>query len=68
MRALTVVAAVTFVVGVQSMASASAVNRAILRKNNDAGASSTVIQKDEPPVTGMPTPRYRGRVNAHGAP
>lgn len=53
MRNLTVSAAAALVLAVQLAPSAQAADNPIIRKNNDAGASSTVIRKDEPPLTAI---------------
>lgn len=58
MRALmAAAAAATLILSIHPSPAAQASDNPILRKDNDAGASSTVIKKDEPPVQAMPAPR-----------
>jgi hypothetical protein len=67
MRTLMVTAAAVLVFSVQLAASAKAEDNPILRKDNDAGASSTVIKNDEPPITPAPAPRDRDQPDTqHG--
>lgn len=58
MRALmAAAAAATLILSIQPSRPAQAGDNPILRKDNDAGASSTVVKKNEPPVPAMPAPR-----------
>lgn len=63
MRTLVVCGAMALVMAVQVVPGAKAADNPILRKDNDAGASSTVITKDEPPITGVPVPAPPERGN-----
>jgi len=63
MRTLMVTAAAALVLSVQLAATAKAEDNAILRKDNDAGASSAVIKQNEPPVTAVPAPRDRDKTS-----
>jgi hypothetical protein len=54
MRTLMASAAAALAMSVLVAPGAEAANNPIVRKNNDAGASSTVIRKDEPPLNGVP--------------
>lgn len=65
MRALVIGTVVSLVVVAQASPSAQAADNPIVRKNNDAGASSTVIRKDEPPLTAMPPHHDRTPSNRH---
>jgi hypothetical protein len=57
MRAIPVSVAAALILAVHVAPAATGADNPAVRKNNDAGASSTVIRKDEPPLTAMPTPR-----------
>jgi len=59
MRTLVVSGAMALALVVQAIPTAKAADNPVLRTNNDAGASSTVIRKNEPPVPGVPTPPRR---------
>jgi hypothetical protein len=63
MRILTATAAAALAMSVLAAPTAKAANNPIVRENNDAGASSTVIRKDEPPLNRAPTPRDRDNTN-----
>jgi hypothetical protein len=63
MRTFMVTAAAALMFSVQLAASAKAEDNAILRKDNDAGASSAVIKKDAPPITAAPAPRDRNQTD-----
>ncbi|MGH6671502.1 MAG: hypothetical protein ACRECV_05935 [Xanthobacteraceae bacterium] len=56
MRTLVASGAMALVMAVLMVPIARAADNPILRKNNDAGASSPVIKKGEPPITAMPAP------------
>jgi hypothetical protein len=60
MRTLLASAATALAMTALMAPAAQAANNPIVRKNNDAGASSTVIQKDEPPLNGVPRDRDNG--------
>ena len=57
MRTSMAIVAAALIFTSQLAATAKAEDNAILRKDNDAGASSTVVKKNEPPVSATPAPR-----------
>jgi hypothetical protein len=63
MRTAMMIVASALIFTCQLAATATAQDNPITRKDNDAGASSTVIKKNEPPVTATPTPRNQDQPN-----
>ena len=61
MRTAAAIAASAVIFSCQLTVTAKADSSPILRTNNDAGASSTVIKKNEPPVNATPAPRNEDR-------
>jgi hypothetical protein len=61
MRTAVAIVASALILSCQFAVTAMAQNNPILRKNNDAGASSTVIKKNEPPISATPAPRNQDK-------
>ena len=61
MRTTLAIVASALIFSCQLTVTATAQSNPILRKNNDAGASSAVVKKNEPPVNATPAPRDQNK-------
>lgn len=61
MRTAAAIVTSALIFGAQLAATAKAEDNPILRKDDDAGASSTVVKKHEPPLTAAPAPRNQDK-------